>query len=296
MSEELEIDSSLQPEPEPEPEPVAEAVAELPAEEAAPEEDAEAEPEPAPAPERKHTGAVAELIENRKALKAEREARQQLQSQLRRVEEDMREGRLFRQAPKPREEVQQDALAGVAKRLNLYTQDAAGNRVPDLEAAGRVDGYIREAVREQVAPVQQMTLHDKAMANVRTALEYADANGYDVDAIRDTYAEVLQQANGAQMLSQPEVATTVWHQAVGRAVAAGKLPRQRQAATGTEPTTKPRTPAAIVTESGGRRAPSVAALKLAPALAKVYKDHGIDPEKTQLSTYKTDRNGDIELE
>ena len=171
--------------------------------------------------------------------------------------------------------------------------------MPDLEAAARVDQWGREIVHEAIAPVRHMTLRDKAMGNVNAALQFAEQNGFDVDTVRETYGEVLNQPNGAELLSQAEVATTVWHQAIGRAVTAGKLPKPKTpAAAAPAVPAKPATPAAIITEAPGRRGPAAAAIRLSPALEKVYRDHGIDPAKapSATKTFETDKNGDIILE
>lgn len=293
----FDLDPSLAPTPDPTPEP-------LPAAEPEPVPDLVADPEPAlpadaepePAapvvPNPKHRGAVAELIEKRAEAKREREGRIALEGRLEQIERDLSEGRLLRQAPTPQVDVDRARAMQTAETLNLYTQDAQGNRVPDLEAAARVDTWGRQIVSEAVAPVRAMTLRDKAMANVSAAIQFAEANGFDVETVKDTYGEILRQPNGAELLSQAEVATTVWHQAVGRAVTAGKLPKAKAAPVAAPvPAAKP---AAIITEAPGRRGPA-AAIRLSPALERVYRDHGLDPTAA-TKAFETDKNGDIILE
>lgn len=298
----IEIDASLAPEPEPvaapegsaEPDAAVEGVetaTETPAEEAV--------VEPAPEPEPKqHKGAVAELIANRKALREEREARARLEGRLAQIDRDLQDGRILRQAPRVAADVDRDRLTKTAERLNLHTVDAAGNKVPDLDAAARVDAWGRELVQENIAPIQHMTLRDKAIANRNEAIRYATEHGVDVDTVQETFDSVLSQPNGAQLLSQSEVAMTVWRQAVGESVIRGKLPKGKAAPVAAAGAPARTTPAAIVTEAPGRRGPAAAAIKLSPALARVYKEHGLDPTKTvsATKTFATDKNGDIILE
>jgi len=138
---------------EPAAEPAVEAVVD-------PAEDPAAEPAPEPEPEKKYHGAVAELVQKRKEAKEEKAGREAAETRLRAYEDAVRDGRLIQQAPKPKADVDRERLTKTAERLNLYSTDAAGNRLPDLDAAARVDSYIRDAVREKVAPDEHMTLWD----------------------------------------------------------------------------------------------------------------------------------------
>lgn len=246
-----------------------------------------------PADKPKVNGVMAEMIEHRTVRKQLEKQLTQLQPVLSRLTPEMQEaiaeGRV---AVKPRAtstDQRNDQLEATAKRLRLVKADGT----PDTEAAGLVDSYVREVAQAAVAPYQQMTLADKAQQNITTAVEYAKANGYDVDTIKETLENALRAPNGAAMLANPDVAKELWFSAVGRAEAMGKGRKVVPAAGVTDPAKK--TPAAVVTESTGRR--GAAGIALSPALAKVYKDHGVDPTKSFSATKPNlDFSQGIELE
>lgn len=279
------------PTPEPvAPEPVAESAAEPIT--AAAEPAAEPEPEPEPvveaAPDKKRPTMLEELIAERTLRKqAEtrlRQAEPMLQRLTPEIQQAIQEGRLNIQPPQSNHDLEQKRLEQVANDLGLFKAD----NTPDLDAARRVDKYVRGTVQQAIAPVRQMTLADKAHQNVSLAISHAQASGIPVEIVQQTYNEILAQPNGAEMLSQPEVATTVWYQALGRAAAAGKL----SPAAAKVPATTP--PAVIVADPAGRRAPNNA-ITLSPQLEKIYRDHGMDPKAAATKIPTVDPSGHMEL-
>lgn len=239
------------------------------------------------------TGLLAEMIEHRTVRKQLENERQQLAPVLSRLTPELQaaiaEGRVTVRPQATTSEARTTQLEAVAKRLDLYKDDGQGNRVPDTAAAAKVDGYVRELTREAVAPLQQMTLNKDAQANIDTAMKFAEEHGYDLDTIRETYANALRAPNGAAMVANADVAKELWFSAVGRATSAGKMPKA--------PAVKADDgrPAAIVSESTGRRGPS-AGVQLTPALAGVYKQHGLDPNKAHSATHKIDFTQGVQLE
>jgi hypothetical protein len=251
-----------EPEPAAEPEPVVETEPEV----------AAAAPAPEPAP-KKHTGAVAELIENRRLLKEtkERLARYEQDPALQRITPEMRqailEGRVQVAPPQQTADLERSRLEAVAKQLGLLKPD----NTPDLDAASRVDQFVRGAVRAEVAPIEHRSLATVAEKNVEAAVAYATAQKYTPETIaeiRSAFQAVLGQPNGPKLLSDAKLAEEFWHSTVGRLVSQGKF--NKQAA-------KEDAPPVVVTEPAGRRAPSTAAPALSPALQAVYKSRGLDP-------------------
>lgn len=278
-----------------EPQETPQATIETPAEEAAVEEaevPAEGQPEgqtPPPAP---HRGAVAELIQNRKALREEKESRLRLEGELAAIRRQIDSGQLLQRPQQNPTEVEQQRLTATAQRLGLVKQDGT----PDLEAAGRAEAWARDVVRQEVEPLRNLTLQDKATLHVNYAVEHARKSGLGDEAVQiigDAYRQVLQQPNGAQVLSQKEVAEAIWYQGLGRAAAAGKLtPTQmQQAVAQPQQGTTPPNPAPAV----GRRATG-AALQLSPAVQRVYADAGLDPTKGYSAKVKIDNPAAIPLE
>lgn len=268
--------------------PVADPPApEPPPEQAAPDAPVE-EPPPAPEPR----GAVKELIELRREVKelrtiAQDPALRQLTPELRQA---IAEGRILVGPPAGSREAEAQRLSAVAEKFGLMKPDGTG---PDLEAARRVDSGIRDTVREEMRPVQEMTLRDKAAQHVAQAIAFAEANGYDVDTIRNEYATVMALPNGAQALSQPQFAEQVWFSAVGKAVSAGKVPKPKAAAPAAEPPTRV---APIPPTPGGRRAPGSSPIQLDPGIAAVYAAHKVDPNKgADPKTITRTPRGGVEL-
>lgn len=273
-------------EPEPAAEPAAEPVV------------AAAEPEPEPAAE-PAAPAAAKKQSMLEELITERTLRKQAEGRLREVtpilqrltpdvQQALNEGRLQIQPPQSNQDLEKQRLEQVANDLGLLKAD----NTPDLDAARRVDRYVRGTVQAAVEPVRNLTLAEKAHQNLSVALQYAAAQKMPkeaIDIIEATYREVLAQPNGAQVLSQAEVATTLWHQGLGRALAQGKL-KGAAAPPAPEPS-----PAVLVADPPGRR--GAAAIALSPALQRVYRDHGMDP--TAASANKppaVDSRGHMELE
>jgi hypothetical protein len=277
-----------------------------PAEPLEPEAVAEPEPEPAPdpAPQRQEPrGAVKELIETRRLA-------QQLQEQLAQYQRDpalqrmtpeirqaIAEGRVIVKPAPTQADVEQERLAAQAKELGLVKEDGT----PDLDAARRVDGVIRRTVSEVVAPIQHqaqqlqsMTMQERANATMQAIWTEAQARGISADALAIADAEFRQmmaQPNAELMLSQREIADTVFQRAMGKAFMLGKL--QTPAAA---PAPKPKTPA-IITEAGGKRGPAAAAIQLSPGVAAVYSNAGMDPTKapSAAANLKRDPRGGVEL-
>lgn len=260
-------------EPAAEPEAVVEA-AEEPAAEVA------ADPAAQPAPKQKR-GLVEELIDERRERKALRERLDTYEKDpvLSRLTPDVRraiaEGTLVVGPPKSNPDAERERLAAVAERYGLYTLDASNQRIPDLETAKRVDAGIRETVREEIAPIRNVTLADKAMANVGIAVQHATTTlgAEQAAVVKEEYDAILRLPNGAQMLSQPEVARTIWKQAIGTLHERGLL------AGGAKPAPQKDPAAPVIPPVTGRRNPQ-AAIQLSPALQRVYKDAGLDPTKT----------------
>lgn len=267
-------------------EPAAEVAAEAePVIEAA----AEAEPDPEPLKKPVH-GAVAELIQNRTLVKEYKRKAAEDEPILSRLTPEMRaaitEGRVMVTPKATSTEQRNEQLEGTAKELRLHKADGT----LDTEAAGLVERYVEKKAREAVAPLTQAALEKEAHANVTTAIQYATDQGYDVETVRETFINALRAPNGAAMVANPDVAKQLWYNAVGQAVSAGKLPKGKAVAE----TEKKSTPA-IAAESTGRRGPS-AGLTLSPALAKVYKDNGLDPNKTMTAGKTYDLSTSVELE
>lgn len=280
-------------------EPVVETPAiETPAIEAAAEETpaVEAAVETPAEPAKKPTGLVAELIEERTSRKALERRLSEVQPLLQRLTPELQaailEGRALAQPPVNHKEAETQRLTAVAERYGLFKTDAAGNQMPDLETASRVDGGIRQTVREELAPMQQQTLAERATTNVQKALAFAEANGYDVDTVRETYEDVLRQPNGAAMIADPNVAKTVWFQALGRATASGKTPKPAAAATALAAAKPP----VVGSEGAGKRTPGQASVRLSPQIQKIYKENGIDPTKSYSSRADLSNPGSISLE
>lgn len=281
---------------------VAEASADAePVEEAEPAEGAA----PAETPRRKPSGAVAELIALRREKQQLQARVQQFESNpvLQRLTPDMQqaalEGRLTIQPPQGSREAEERRLTAVADKFGLYRTDAQGQQVPDLDTAKRVAAGIRDIVKEEIAPVRYATLADKANANVHEAVRAATAAKYPDEAVNIIKAEfhgVLSNANGAEMLSQPEVAMRVWDAAVGRAVREGAMTVAQGAkalAQGAPAMPAGGHPAVVLADATGRRG-NAASIQLSPQLQSVYAAHGIDPAKTKAP--KVDQRGHMELE
>lgn len=281
-----EIDLEAAPAPAPAPAPAAAVVPAVDPAAADPAGDADPAPavDPAAEPEPAARGRMLEeLIEHRTERRRLEKQLQSFAPVLERLTPEVQralvEGRIQLQPPAQAPDQRKEQLQQRAERLRLYTLNDSGEKVYDLDAAARVEQEIRDVAKEVVAPYEQQSLAERATTNVNKALEFASANGYDVDFIRDTYQEVLGQPNGAAMVADPKVAETIWYQAIGRATAAGKLPKARPAAAAPPPV-----PAAIVADPAGRRTPAVAAITLSPGLQRVYRENGVDPTKTITAT------------
>jgi len=241
-------------------------------------------------PPKKHTGAVAELIQSRKTIKQLTDRLQQIESNpvLQRltpeVQQAIAEGRLQITPPQSTREAEQERLTSVAEELGLVK----GDGTPDLDAAKRVDKFVRSTVQQAVEPMRQGALGDKAQANVDRAVAFATDNGYDVDTVREVFAEIAHQPNGNELLAQSKVCEAMWERAVGRMHTRGKTVGKKGAV-------KDRPPAAVITEGAGPRGGTVVS-QLSPVLQRVYKDQGIDPSKSFTAKNKIDLSGPIDLE
>jgi hypothetical protein len=230
---------------------------------------------------------LAELIEERSTRKA-------LEAKVREFDEAVRSGRLVQHQPAPptpAAELERQELEGVAKELGLYTKDANDQVIPDIDAAKRVSRFVDNRVTAKVAPVQRMTLADKAAYNRQVAIQHATTHlSPEVAAIvQQEFDDILGNPNGAELLSQEKVARTVWRQALGRAVEEGKMTNAAaKAAAKTDP------PPPMPAPPGGRRGPT-ASITLTPSQQKVYRDNGLDPAKS-TTTLTMDRTGGIALE
>jgi hypothetical protein len=216
-------------------------------------------------------------------LLTERRKRQELEGRLEQLQQQVNTA-----VHQPREQAahverERASLQATAERLRLVTTDAAGAQVWDLDAAKRVRDEMTEVAKtvaqQVVQPVAQMTVSERASANAHAAEAYAKEQGWSEEAvaiIKGEYLQLLKQANGAQMLANPEVATTVWFQGIGKATAAGHAVTPKKAAApaaGAPPLPAP---------AAGRR-PGGAAIQLSAAAQKVYKEAGIDPGKTAVT-------------
>lgn len=284
--------SIILPTPEPAPEPVA--AAPVPEAVAESEQDAgdglDASPADSPADQQKKKRSMfAEML-------SERRLRAEYQQKVQEYERALMDGRLVakQMAPEPTpDEQEQVKLKKTADRLRLYSIDDKGAKVYDWDAARAVQQEIREAAREQVAPLQQMTLEQRADKNIADVWSRAASDGIPAEVLNTIVAAefraVMGQQNAAQMLSQPEIVETVFERALGKAFRAGKL-----TSTGAP---KPKAPAAIITEPSGRRGPASAAVQLSPAIESIYRSHGIDPAKAASGTAApvVDARGHMEL-
>lgn len=256
--------------------------------------------EPAAPLKRQPSGAVAELIALRQEKKQLAARLQQFESSpvLQRltpeIQQAILDGRVSIAPPQASREAEQERLKSVAETLQLYKVDAGGNTIPDLDAAKRVSSFVRSEVQAEVAPVRHLTLSEKANDNVTRAVAYAEANGLDVDIVKDEFLTILAQPNGAEMLSQQKIARQVWRGAVGRMHEEGKLTKAEKKAAAAGPTEK--APAAIITEPTGRRASASQGIQLSPALQRVYAEHGLTPGKAFTATKTVNFNGPIDLE
>lgn len=239
------------------------------------------EPAVATAEKPKHKGAVAELIARREETRLLRERLQSLENDpaIQRLTPEIKqaiaEGRIV-VAPKPTPaDTQTQALAKTAERLGLLKADGT----PDLEAASRVDGYVREVAHAAAAPAQQAILTQQADRNVAEAVRFATESGYGADTIaviRQTFENAKNAPNGAAMVANGEIAKELWFSALGKAEASGKLVKQpkKAAVTTGAPVTAP-----IVAEPTGKRT-TAAVVNLTPKVQALYKSHGIDPAKS----------------
>jgi len=270
---------------------VPEPVAIVASPEAGPEPVVEPEPAADVVEKPRKPGMLEELIETRTRLKQAEGHLKSLSPVLSRltpeVQEAIAEGRLVVQPRQAAPDAERERLKSVAETLGLLKAD----NTPDIDAARRVDTYVQGTVKQHVAPLHHASLTGQAKVNVDKALAFATEHGYDVDTVRETFMDVLNQPNGAAMLAQAKVAETVWFQAVGRATAAGKLPTKAAPV-------KAATPAAVITEGTGRRGAPASSVQLSPQLAKVYRDNGMDPAKMRSATKPptVDPRGSMELE
>lgn len=256
--------------------------------------DAVGDPEP---PKRAPSGAVAELIALRREKKelAQRlhqfESSPVLQRLTPEVQEAILEGRMSIAPPESTRAAEQARLTDLAEAMQLYKVDGAGQTVPDLEAAKRVDKFVRGTVDQAVSPVRHIGLADKAQANVDKAVTWAEQNGLDVDIVKEEFLSILSQPNGAEMLSQAKIAKQVWRGAIGRMHEEGRLTKKEAAAA------KKDAPAAVITEPTGRRASAAAAISLSPGLQRVYAEAGLNPAKSFTATRpQLNLSGPIDLE
>lgn len=259
------------------------------------------EPEPAAvvAPVKaEKTGVLAEMIEHRtvrKQLETEKQAWAPVLSRLTpEMQQAIVEGRVLVKPAATTTEGRNEQLEATAKRLDLYKDDGAGNRVLDTGAAAKVESYVRDTARAEVAPLKQEALNKEAQYNLNVAVGAAKAHGYDdegVAIIRQTFENALRAPNGAAMLANADVSKQLWFSGVGQATAAGKMPKATKAA----PVERQGAPTAIVAEATGRRGPT-AGVQLTPAVQAIYKQHGMDPAKAHSATHKIDMSQGVTLE
>jgi hypothetical protein len=142
-----------------------------------------------------------------------------------------------------------------------------------------------------VAPIQQRELLKVAQSNRDAAVAFAEANGYDVETIKEHFDGLMAAPNGVAMLADQAVAQQAWRTAVGLSVERGKIPTPKPRAAAPSPSAIPAAPA-------GRRTPAAAAIQLSPAVEKVYRDAGVDPHKTPAATkpVTADAHGYVTLE
>lgn len=251
--------------------------------------------DPAAPPKRQPSGAVGELIQLRKESKQLRERLQQIESSpvLQRltpeIQQAILDGRVQIAPPQSTREAEKERLTSVAEQLGLVKQDGT----PDLDAAKRVDTFVRGTVQQAVEPVRQGTLAEKANENYARAIAFAEQNGFDVETVQEVFDEIRSQPNGAELLAQRKVAERMWETAVGRMHTRGKATGNGKKP-GAAAVDKP--PAAVITEPTGRRGGSATTVQLSPTLAKVYKDAGVDPSKSFTATKQINLNGPIDLE
>lgn len=247
-----------------------------------------AEPAAEPEPEKKET-LFSEMVEHRTVRKQLERERAELAPVLSRLTPELRQaiadGRVMVKPLASNSDERKQQLTQRAKRLRLYTTDAQGNQVPDLDAAQRVEAEIRSVAQEIVQPFKDMSLQQQAQHNVDVALSHAKQHGFDEEIVK----EVFLSAPHA-VLADPKLAETLWTQALGIMAQRGKL-----TTTGAAVKPEEKKPVAVISEPTGRRAPSNG-IVLSPALAQVYKNNGVDPNKTFTATHKVDFSGAIELE
>lgn len=287
----------------PEPEPVA-TVVEPGLDAAAEPEPVAAEPEPEPvaaAPEPKKQeprGAVAELIARREEARLRSEEAKQLREQIAEYQRGIAEGRIIvKPQPTPADR-EVERLSAQAKELGLVREDGT----PDLDAARKVDGVIRRTVQEVVAPIQQKaqsleqtSMRERADQVMQAIWTEAQQQGVSQEALtiaRQEFEMAMGQPNAEMLLANREVADGIFATAMGKAFRMGKL---MPAAPAVKP--KPAPTPAIITEAGGRRGPSAAAIQLPPAVAAVYRNAGIDPGKapSASASIKVDPRGGVEI-
>jgi hypothetical protein len=230
----------------------------------------------------KPRGAVKELMELRRESKQLKEQYEATQRELQAFRQGMAEGRILTAPPRPQADVERQALEATAKRLNLVKQDANGQQVYDLEAASRVRDWVKDEVRQEIAPIRNQTLAGQARANIDEAVTWARTAGYSEEEqgiIRDTFEADLQRPNGAGFVAQATVAKMIFERAMGR------VQLHRQNAQNGTPTSRPRvaasapssTPPPVPVEPGGRRGPAPTALN--ETFQRIYRDSGLDPTK-----------------
>lgn len=279
----------------PEPAAVAEPVADPEPVVAAADPEPEPVADPAPAAKPKHILVpLSELIEERTRARVAERRLAELEPTLSRLNPDIelaiREGRVQVQPKQTQPDAERARLTAMATELQLFKPDTTD---PDLDAAARVDRVIRSTVQREVQPlreVQQQSQHQslqaQAKANVDAAIKYAAENGYDVATIAEVFNATLASPTGAQILAQRDLANQTWKLAVGEAAIRAKA----------APPQSPKAPAAaVVVAPPTGRGSSTATVTLSPAIAKVYRDHGIDPAKPGSKPLERDANGFISL-
>lgn len=164
----------------------------------------------------------------------------------------------------PQPQAQDETALKWARSLDLYTQDANGQAVPDVAKAQALLGIIEQVAEQKAAkyvtPIAEHTARAASAQNYRWALAQKDQNGRQVPkAVIDEMWSKMPLEHTAQ----PEIARTLWLTGLGMTVA-----NQAQ-----QPAIPP--PPAVTESVGGnpRTRPVMSELE-----QKIAADRGIKPE------------------
>jgi hypothetical protein len=103
-----------------------------------------------------------------------------------------------------------------AQKLDLYTQDASGNAVPDVAKAASILGIVQEVAGQiadsRVLPMAQQTARDQSIRNYQWALTVKDPHGktLPLQIVNEVWKSMPIEAT-----ANPDIAKTLVYTAMG---------------------------------------------------------------------------------